>query len=148
MGMNSFPNRHDSRSSIPAHWKARYERIAVIARELGRLPRRSDDVDPADVVWIADQRRSNSLSFDQQRALAQLPGWSEGTRDGAWYERAEELRRFLIVHHRAPRVRSNEPAERALAHWHSRQRVAASRGQLSRDRLAGLKYVTRGIVNS
>ena len=131
---------------VPAQWAKRFKRIAAIADELGRLPRRSDDgIDSADVAWIADQRRSTTLTTQQQRALAQLPGWTEGTRDGSWYERAEDLSAFVAQHQRMPRIRTADGFERALAHWCSRQRVAARDGMLAPERAAALAYAMRGL---
>lgn len=131
---------------VPAAWASRYRRIHHIAERLGRLPRRSDNgIDAADVSWIADQRRSTTLGLRQRRLLALLPGWSEGTRDGAWYERAEALRAFIARQQRMPRVRSDDAVERALAYWCSRQQVAARRGLLDPERVAALEYALRDL---
>ncbi|WP_442927533.1 helicase associated domain-containing protein [Microbacterium sp.] len=126
-------------------WWASYERVAEYAHALGRLPRLSDGV-PADVVgWTAGQRRATTLTADQKAALMSLPGWSDKPRADAWEKRAEELRRFIAVEGRLPRVRGSVPGESALAHWVSRQRVAEADGRLSPERVRLLTYATRNI---
>jgi len=131
---------------VPASWAMRYRRIARLADARRRVPRRSDEgVDPADVSWIADQKRAEGLSFRQRWLLALLPGWEESTRDGAWYKRAEDLRQFIATHERLPRVRTTDAFERALAHWLSRQRVAVKENRLSRERADALAYALRSV---
>ena len=128
-----------------SQWWERYDRIAYHAERLGRLPRLSDGVEARDVRWPAAQRRATRLTSAQRAALAALPGWSDNPRADTWEERADELRRFITTHHRAPRVRGDLPGESALAHWLSRQVVAAADGALDADRLRALRYVTRGL---
>lgn len=141
--MNEY-SEHPLLERVPARWAARYRRIARLADSLGRLPRRSDDgVDPADVSWVADQRRSTTLLSSQRWLLALLPGWDEGTRDGAWYARAEDLRHFIGVQERMPRVRTADRFERALAYWYSRQHAAARKGLLRPERAVALAYALR-----
>lgn len=124
-------------------WFARYDRIAAIAAALGRLPRLSDGVRPADVSWVANQRRATTLSAEKEAALSALPGWSTRPRDERWLNRAEELRTFIQTHDRAPRVRSEVPGEAALAHWSSRQRVKMRDGTLGSARADVYRYATR-----
>jgi len=144
--MSTYPNNAHRPEDLPPRWKARYDRIAEVTALLGRLPRRSDpNVNPRDVAWIADQRRALNLTPAQSYALAQLPGWFEGTRDGAWYARAEELRAFIDLRGRRPRVRAGDQEERALAHWYSRQHVALRRGELRVERASALIYVFRAL---
>ena len=137
-------SEHPYLRQVPAQWAARYQRISHLAETLGRLPRRSDaGVDPADVSWVADQRRSIALSSRQRWLLALLPAWDEGTRDGAWYTRAEDLRGFIAKHKRMPRIRTSDDFERALAYWYSRQRTAARDGLLPPARADALAYALR-----
>lgn len=124
-------------------WWATYERVAAHAWALGRLPRLSDGVTADLVGWAASQRRALTLTADQKAALAALPGWTDRPRADAWEDRAEELRRFIATEGRAPRVRGDLPGESALAHWHSRQRVAERHGLLSPERAQLLAYSTR-----
>jgi len=145
-GMSTYPYNDPRPEDLSPRWKARYDRIAEVTALLGRLPRRSDPgISPRDVAWIADQRRALNLTPAQRYALAQLPGWFEGTRDGVWYARAEELRVFIDAHGRPPRVRAEMREERALAHWYSRQRVALRRGELGAERTSALLYVVRAL---
>jgi Helicase associated domain. len=132
-------------SSRESNWWSRYHRIAHVADDLGRLPRRSDDVDARDVAWLANQRRSVSHTPEQTRALERLPGWFETTRGGAWQVRAEQLRRFIDEHGRRPRQRSVDSTESALAHWYSRQLVARRKGQLAPQRVTIMAYVMRSV---
>ena len=129
--------------SAPEHWKVRYRRIAELAARLGRLPRLSDKLDSTDVSWIANQKRSTTLTTEQQTALEQIAGWRTASRDGAWEERAEELRVFIKAHGRMPRIRGKNPRESALAHWTSRQQVAQRDELLSAERIQALGYATR-----
>lgn len=142
--MNTNPSTGPRPEDLPPRWAARYDRVAAVAAQLGRLPRRSDrGIDPKDVGWIADQRRALNPTPAQEHALAQMPGWVEGTRDGAWYGRAEQLRSFIELHERRPRVRADVREDRALAGWFSRQHVALLRGHLTDDRARALQYALR-----
>jgi hypothetical protein len=143
-GMSLHDPAHPNTQSRE-RWFARYERIAVITVNLGRLPRLSDGVRPADVSWVANQRRATTLSAEQKAALRALPGWSARPRDERWLDRAEELRTFIHTHKRAPRVRGAIPGETALAHWSSRQRVKMRDGTLSRARTNAYRYATRSL---
>jgi len=137
---------HPFLDHVPPRWAARYRRVAQLADTLGRLPRRSDDgVLPADVSWVADQRRATNLSTRQRWLLTLLPGWDEGTRDGRWFKRAEDLRQFAREHGRRPQVRTANKFERALAHWYSRQHTAAEKGRLSPERQEALSYALRDL---
>ncbi|MGZ0711302.1 Helicase associated domain protein (plasmid) [Coraliomargarita sp. W4R53] len=140
--MHRSPTPHGSKRDL-THWWARYRRVEQIANRLGRLPRLSDGVEPADVGWPANQRRATTLTVEQRAALELLPGWSSKPLSDAWESRAEELRRFINDRERAPRVRGDLPGEAALAHWHSRQRVAERNGTLSKDQIRILRYASR-----
>jgi len=130
--------------SRTARWWHRYTRVATISTQLGRLPRRSDpEIASADIAWLANQRRTHHLTEEQRLALTALPGWSDNPRAEQWLTRAEELREFIHVNGRAPRVGGRLPGESALAHWFSRQRVALRNGELSRARATALAYATR-----
>jgi len=129
----------------PPAWWARFRRVAARAHELGRLPRRSDGGDLTDVSWLADQRRASALTPAQLRALETLPGWFEGTRDGRWVLRADELRSFVLANGRLPRKRSDDPREPALYDWHRRQEKAHTHGQLAHHRVTALAYALRAL---
>jgi len=141
------PHSRGSKRDL-TRWWARYERVAHHAHRLGRLPRLSDGVDPADVGWPASQRRATTLTPQQRDALESLPGWSYHPRDDAWDQRAEELRQFIALHARAPRVRGPIPGESGLAHWYSRQRIADADGRLTPERALTLRYATRRLHGS
>lgn len=144
MGMHTPQPPRSSKRDL-TQWWTRYHRIAAIAEQLGRLPRLSDNVDPADVGWPANQRRATTLNPEQRAALEALAGWSSNPRDDAWEARAEELHRFIATYARAPRVRGGIPGEPALAHWLSRQRLADRAGELGAERSAALRYATRAL---
>jgi hypothetical protein len=97
---------------------------------------------------MSNQRRSWSLTEEQQRLLSELPGWSWTPHDERWEERAEDLRVFIATHGRAPRVRAVHVRERSLAQWYSRQRVALQRGDLDPHRAVAFSYVVRGLTTS
>jgi len=140
---------HPLLQHVPAPWAARYRRIAELARQLGRMPRRSDvSVEPADISWVADQKRADQkraegLSPEQEELLGQLPGWEMSTRDGAWEQRADDLRRFIAEHGREPRRRAAEAPERSLANWVARQRAALDRGRLRPWQVLAFQYALR-----
>ncbi|UYK40055.1 hypothetical protein [Microbacterium terricola] len=137
---------HTRQTPDTAHqdWWIRYDAVALVAHELGRLPRLSDGVLPAMVSWLANQRRNVGLTPEKRAALEALPGWSWDPRDDAWIARAEDLQLFIQERGRAPRIRS-EGEERKLAYWHSQQRVALSDGRLRADRVAAFRYAIRGL---
>lgn len=140
--MNTPHSPRASRRDL-THWWARYRRVEQIANRLGRLPRLSDGIDPADVGWPANQRRATTLTAEQRTALEALPGWSPQPLADAWETRAEELRQFVAANGRVPRVRGDLPGESALAHWQSRQRTAERNGTLSDERRRILRYASR-----
>jgi len=125
-----------------ASWNSTYDRILAIAKDLGRLPRLSDGVDPRLVNWPSNQRRSSRLTPEQRAALEQLPGWSWDPAEDAWLDRAEKLRTFRESHDgRLPRER--DPEESVLAHWLSRQLVAQRTAKLATHRSDILDYILR-----
>lgn len=144
------PQAH-SRSS-PTHrptlkretaWQARFSALEKLTQELGRLPRSDQESDPDLLAWISNQRRSLTMAESHREQLESLPDWDWEPRASAWEYRAEQLRTFIAANKRAPRVRSSDAAERALAHWHSRQRVAYDAGTLTPARALAFEYVTR-----
>jgi len=140
---------HPPLQHVPASWDTRYRRIAELANQLGRMPRRSDaGVEPADISWVADQKRADQkraegLSPEQAELLAQLPGWEMSTRDGAWEQRADDLRQFIAEHERDPRRRAPDAPERSLANWVARQRAALAEGRLRPWQVRALEYALR-----
>ena len=86
--------------------------------------------DEHSVSWVKNQRRGALCDY-QVAALQQIPGWQWRPRRTSWDERMESLGRFRNEYGREPRVRSTWEYERALAHWATRQRKAASEGKLS-----------------
>ncbi len=124
-------------------WNRTYQLVAVLAHRLGRLPKISDGAPSAIVGWMANQRRATGLTVQQREALERLPGWSWDPRLDSWVARAEEVRLFVRVNGRLPRVRAR--AESALAHWYSRQCIARENGSLSPERTIMLEYALRGL---
>ena len=74
--------------------------------------------------WVRDQRRPNThkRSTYQRLRLQLIPGFSWDPHKDAWQVQLKRYRAFVELHRRAPRARSADPAERALADWAARQR--------------------------
>lgn len=63
---------------------------------------------------------------------------SHSRADKTWSERLEEYRAFVADKNRDPSSTSQDPNEKSLGTWLSRQRTAHRRGQLSQERQEGL----------
>ncbi|MFS0732959.1 helicase associated domain-containing protein [Microbacterium sp. 1P10UB] len=132
----------------PAVWMQRYDQVRRFAQSAGRLPTQASTTDSALVTWMSNQRRSWNLSAEQQRLLAELPGWRWAPHEERWEERAEDLRMFVAAHGRPPRVRAVHARERSLGQWYSRQRLAHQRGELNPRRAVAFSYAIRGLTTS
>lgn len=130
-----------------AAWNLRFAQLEVATERLGRLPRSSSECGTALLAWMTNQRRALDLNPVKQRRLEALQGWEWDPRRALWEQRAEELRAFVRGSGQLPRTRTSDRAERALAHWLSRQRVASQGGQLSPERATLLAYALKAPVN-
>lgn len=144
MKADSLPQERTSRLARVQgreKWRRRALEAHDLSAKLGRLPRLSDDCDPALISWIKNQRRANNLDIEQCETLESLPGWSWAPHDDLWDARAGDLARFILVEQRLPRVRARGEDERALAHWLTRQRRSARLGALAYIRVVSLAAV-------
>lgn len=92
--------------------------------------------------WVALQRqlaRNSRLSAERRRRLEQLEGWSTDPRAELWEERYRELQEFVRRegHARVPDGYVT-PGGARLGAWTTTQRMNASRGLLSPDRMKRL----------
>jgi hypothetical protein len=113
------------------NWCTMANQLLQRARQLGRMPRPSDDVPSSLLHWVAYQRRTAGRHNGFQVAfLEAVPGWSWSPWDDDWDGREEDLRAFVHLHGRLPRTRSDEPDERHLAKWTARQRQLDAKDEL------------------
>jgi len=114
-----------------ANWCRMATRVLQVAERLGRLPHANDNMSNTLLYWVIRQRRSVARLNGFQIAFLELvPGWTWSPFDDEWDRHAEDLAAFLAREHRPPRTRSEDPHERSLARWASRQRLADSRNEL------------------
>lgn len=137
------PGREQPRLS----WEASFDALSLATKQLGRLPRTTAEAEPRLLMWVTNQRRALKQPAHRRTRLESLPGWSWSPRSDRWEAQAEQLRDFIARQNHTPRVRTTDAAERALAHWHSRQRRALAEGELCGERAIALTYATRNITN-
>lgn len=94
--------------------------------------------DEKSVMWVKNQRRGSLCDY-QVASLLQIPDWQWAPRRRTWNERANHLDQFRNQFARDPRIRSGWDYERALAHWHQRQRIANQKGVLTPSQVAFLE---------
>lgn len=122
-----------SPDSPEVRWLRRCIVIYLYACAHGFCPK-----DDHSLTWVKNQRRGALCDY-QVAALQQIPGWRWAPRRSSWNERAEQLNTFREEFGREPRVRSVWDVERALAHWHQRQRSASIAGKLTPRQTAMLE---------
>lgn len=83
--------------------------------------------------WVRDQRRPNThkrTTFQRLR-LELIPGFSWAPHEDAWQVQLKRYHAFVDLNGCAPRARSADAAERALADWAARQRHRHRNNRLS-----------------
>ena len=139
----------------PQAFTAARDRVTVWARQLlaleafvtrhDRMPRENNRHPRGEVPaqertladWVTYLRTSATRarhSDYQTRRLQCIPGFTWAPGDDRWQTQYDTYRQFLQQHHRAPRYRSQDPAERSLAGWAAKQRWRHRNGQLPQDR--------------
>jgi predicted alpha/beta hydrolase len=119
-----------------------------VARE-GRMPRENRRL-PAGMIsteerdqtsWVRSQRRMFKLgrlcSYQQRRALC-VPGFSFRPLEDSWSANLGAYREFTDAHRDAPKVRSKDQLERALARWAAKARLRYRAGGLPQPRVDAL----------
>ena len=131
-------------------WVQRALDLSDFTARHGRFPRENNRA-PAGMIslresslheWVRLQRRSTSCDNHctyQTLRLELIPGFQWDPHGEAWENRLTEYRTFVADHRRAPRARSSDPLEKALAHWAAKQRSQHRLGRLSRTRASGLQ---------
>src|SRR5690606_2601010 len=124
-----------------AAWIRSVQRLDDFISQHGRLPRENNRlVDPISAQeqsladWVRYQRRpaTRDLHCDyQRRRLEGIPGFHWDPLDTQWNTMFAAFARFVGTEHRAPRYRSGDPNERALATWAAKQRQLLRNGKLS-----------------
>lgn len=134
-----------------ARWFLRLGELEAFVQSEGRWPRQYNRTSIAPstnetvlATWVRTQRlaadRGRRCDY-QTRRLACIPGFHRHPLDDAWIRNVIEYRQFTEAHSRAPRLRSDDPAEKRAAAFAAKQRLAYRRGQLSRDRIATLEQL-------
>ena len=113
---------------------------AFISRET-RWPRENRRLDRAAItaeerrlaIWVRTQRTAadGGVRCDYQlRRLACVPGFHRHPLDDRWYQHVIDHQHFTDTQRRAPLLRSDDSAERSLAAFAAKQRLAYRQGQL------------------
>ncbi|WP_220604808.1 helicase associated domain-containing protein [Cryobacterium inferilacus] len=123
--------------------------LEAFVRAEGRLPRENRRL-PAGAISADEKRRSNSIraqrrSFAagrlcsyQVRRLLCIPGFSFHPKEDRWRANYGAYDQFTAAHGHAPRLRSTDDAEQALARWAAKTRMARRAGTLSTAKVATL----------
>lgn len=140
-----------------AAWIRAVQRLDDFISGHGRLPRENNRlVEPVPAQeqsladWVRYQRRpaTRDLHCDyQRRRLECIPGFQWDPLDMQWNTMFAAFARFVGKEHRAPRYRSDDPSERALATWAAKQRQLLRNGKLSarrRKKLESLSFRVTG----
>lgn len=121
------------------------DREKRLPRENRRLPREEiSNEERALADWVRYQRRSASVerhSQYQQLRLQFVPGFKWAPKEQHWNSVLADFEQFVDHHGRAPRYRSDDTDEKALAAWASKQRTAMRAGKLSPLRIAKLDAI-------
>lgn len=132
----------DGAGQAVIRWVLRLHEVEAFVAEHRRLPtynrRRKGELDPYETRlegWLRTQRAAHeTLSSYQQARLDSIPGFAWRVRDAQWSATLQSYRAYLIATGSAPRERSHDPREEALASWAVKQRQLRRRGRLSQDR--------------
>lgn len=122
-----------------------------IAREL-RWPRENNRLNRNAIsqeerrlsAWVRTQRAATAegLRCDYQlRRLGCVEGYQQHPLDYRWHQNLVDLNSFTSARRRAPQLRSDDPAERRLAGFAAKQRLAYRRGRLSPPQIAALERI-------
>lgn len=138
---HAFTGSHDR----PTIWVRRLLALDTFVTWHDRMPRENNR-HPRSAVptqermladWVTYQRtpatRARHSDYQSQR-LQCVAGFTWAPANDRWQTQYDAYREFLEQHHRAPRYRSQDPAERNLAGWAAKQRWRHRRGQLPVDR--------------
>ena len=94
------------------------------------------------ITWVETQRRATRADRRctyQRRRLETVPGYTELSHDGVWMAHFETYRQFINTNPGAPRYRSKDAGERAIANWAAKQRAAARKGTILEERAEQLR---------
>lgn len=131
-------------------WVLNAQRVDTFLRENGVLPRRNSgrplppgaSEERRITWWLEDQRRPSAqyrqCSYQRER-LGAFPGIDIRPQDQRWDDRLENYEGFIRIEGRAPLVRSEDPDERSLARWATKQRQLYRRKALPEERVTALR---------
>lgn len=133
-------------------WMLRVHEIERLIEQDGRLPREntrlqrdgSQKARQSAAEWLRHQRRAatrETHSSYQRRRLETLPGFSWRPAADRWAHTFSAYTAFVQTHHRSPAYRSVDPAEKRLAGWAAKQRLAYRQGQMTGARRAALERI-------
>ena len=108
-----------------------------------RIPyeRSKDPQDKQLGSWCSRQRtnkKKGKLSDDKIQKLEKLTGWYWKQED-SFDDHYDELKQWIIINNRIPYERSNDPQDKQLGSWCSRQRANKKKGKLSDDKINKLE---------
>jgi len=133
-----------------ADWIRNLAALEAFVRAEGRLPRENRRL-PAGAISTDEKRRSNSVRAQrrsyaagrlctyQVRRLLCVPGFSFHPTEDRWRANYAAYAQFTATHGHAPRLRSTEDAEQALARWAAKTRMARRAGTLSPAKITALQ---------
>lgn len=125
------------RPTAPARaraWVRRADEVEALIDETGRPPRQAGPTTPTAAErraysWLRYQRRRVTLSPFQLARLDAIPGFVLDPREERWDARLRELRAWIGFKGQ-PSRRSDDPSERRLALWATRQERAWQTGTM------------------
>ncbi|TFD70819.1 helicase associated domain-containing protein [Cryobacterium gelidum] len=117
-----------------------------IPRENRRLPAGTISPEKKGLTYrICAQRKAfadRRLSSYQERRLVCIPGFTFQPQEDQWQANFLHYSNFADVHRRAPRARSGDASEKALATWAAKARLAYWAGKLPQGRIDSLDDLT------
>jgi superfamily II DNA or RNA helicase len=134
--LESLPNW--TWSTVDEAWKNGFSMLSKLVNEFGScrvVEQNINDKNRKIISWIKNQRsKRNKLSEDQVIALEALTGWSWNTKDDAWLDHFEELKKYTIEHQSSHvPLRHITASGFGLGGWLSKQR--RQRNVLSKDKI-------------
>ncbi|TFC92871.1 helicase associated domain-containing protein [Cryobacterium sp. TMT4-31] len=132
-----------------ADWIRSMAALEAFVRSEGRLPRENRRLPPGAIS--AEEKRSNNSIRAQRRSYAAgrlcsyqvrrllcVPEFSFHPTEDRWRANYAAYAHFTTAHGHAPRLRSTDDAEQALARWAAKTRMARRAGTLSPAKVATL----------
>ena len=145
----------DSVDAAPRHvtdWISTLFALESFVLQEGRMPRENRSV-PTGSISVLEKQRANNVRAQRRafaagrlctyqiRRLLCIPGFSFQPLEDNWQANCAAYARFTATHGAAPKLRSTDPSEQALARWAAKTRLAYRAGTLSAARIDALTHL-------